>query len=245
MHRQYGDRAISTKLFRVTTWSARAKRTECCRTGRKRPSPMGFDLIKAFLPPAKTVGTLSACISSRITTVIQSHTGWLACCPRADGSLGSTVEIQLCSADARGFAASTRDGFASKSATFRDLLAPGNRQFARQSSDTGRARGDTFSRPPLFLKHARASGASETRAPHSGGRVPPPANSSRPAKPAQPSTNQLARHRPPKRVCGAAVRPQIQASSRAQATRCYDQSEREGASRLLFSRLLSETTVSI
>ncbi|KAI5697957.1 hypothetical protein M8J77_007758 [Diaphorina citri] len=125
MHRQYGDRAISTKLFRVTTWSARAKRTECCRTGRKRPSPMGFDLIKAFLPPAKTVGTLSACISSRITTVIQSHTGWLGLLPRADGSLGSTVEIQLCSADARGFAASTRDGFASKSATFRDLLAPG------------------------------------------------------------------------------------------------------------------------
>ncbi|KAI5695534.1 hypothetical protein M8J77_007888 [Diaphorina citri] len=80
---------------------------------------------------------------------------------------------------------------------------PRHRQFARQSSDTGRARGDTFSRPPLFLKHARASGASETRAPHSGGRVPPPANSSRPAKPAQPSTNQLARHRPPKRVCGS------------------------------------------
>lgn len=53
-------------------------------------------------------------------------THWLAgLLPRADGSLGSTVEIQLCSADARGFAASTRDGFASKSATFRDLLAPG------------------------------------------------------------------------------------------------------------------------
>lgn len=31
---------------------------------------MGFDLIKAFLPH-EAVGTLSACISSRITTVIQ------------------------------------------------------------------------------------------------------------------------------------------------------------------------------
>ena len=40
---------------------------------RASPPPIGFDLIKAFLP--SLVGILFACISSRITTVIQVNVG--------------------------------------------------------------------------------------------------------------------------------------------------------------------------